>query len=268
MQQRVDATGKGSWKAFIAGPGDSFDSVITLVGDGVREPDIYVYRDEAVASDADFEFIAAARQDVPRFDANSTLRPGPSSTSHQLGRTKHPGSAPGRGCVRSSRIYRRWVIDDSQPWRDELVKVADRLEAKTKQKRWTDRTGHLIERDFVVGAYAMRKLVEAHRVSEELKGFQFPVRRFELLGKKPDSRFPDDIADFYDFENGRRQTLSVVDLCQHIVHSCIFAFYCGETADLFDGVFLSSDRQKNKYVYLVLSSDFIALCWDIGAGDV
>lgn len=55
-----------------------------------------------------------------------------------------------------------------------------------------------------------------------------------------------------------------MDLCDEIVHSFVFAFFCGETADLFDGVYVSSDRQKNKYVYLVLASDFIALCCDVG----
>jgi hypothetical protein len=156
------------------------------------------------------------------------------------------------------------VIDDSIPWKDELVKVADRLEAKTKQRRWTDRTGYLIERDFVVGAYAMRKLIESHEVSEELRERQFPVRRFDLRGNPPDTLFPADITDFYDFEIGRRRTLSVVDVCHEIGHSFVFTFCWGETADLFDGVYVSSDRHRKKYVYLVLASDFIAHCWDIG----
>jgi hypothetical protein len=36
--------------------------------------------------------------------------------------------------------------------------------------------------------------------------------------------------------------------------------------DHFDGIYVSSDRdkKKNKFVYLVLASDFIALCCDIG----
>jgi hypothetical protein len=159
------------------------------------------------------------------------------------------------------------VIDDALPWKDELVKVADRLEAKTKQTRWTERTGYLIERDFVLSAYAMRKLIDTQEVSDELRAREFPVRRFEVSGKPPDPRFPDDIADTYDFENGRRRTLSVVDLCDEIVHSLVFAFFCGETTDLFDGIYVSSDRHKNKYVYLVLASDFIALCCDIGTED-
>jgi len=155
------------------------------------------------------------------------------------------------------------VIEDAIPWKDELAKVADRLEAKTKQTRWTDRTGYLIERDFIVSAYAMRKLVDSHDVAGELRERHIPVRRFDLTGKPPPS--PDDIADSYDFENGRRNTLSVVELCHEIAHSFVFTFFCGETADLFDGIYVSSDRDKKKHLYLVLASDFIALCADMGA---
>jgi hypothetical protein len=157
------------------------------------------------------------------------------------------------------------VIEDAIPWKDELVNVADRLEAKTKQTRWTERTGYLIERDFIVSAHAMRKLVESHNVSEELRQRQIPVRRFDSTGRPPDPRHPDDIAESYDFDNGRRSTLSVLNLCHEIMHCFVFTFFCGETADLFDGIYVSSDRDKRKHVYLVLASDFIALCSDMGA---
>ncbi len=170
-----------------------------------------------------------------------------------------------RGRFRYSRTYCRWVVDDSIPWKDELVKIADRLEAKTKQTRWTDRTGYLIERDFMVSAYALRKLIESHKVSDRLGQRHIPVRRYDQRGNPPDPLYPADITDSYDFENGRRRTLSVVNLCHEIVHSCVFTFCCGETTDLFDGIYVSADRHKNRYVYLVLASDFIALCYDAGA---
>lgn len=158
------------------------------------------------------------------------------------------------------------MIEDAIAWKGELVKVADRLEARTKQARSTDRTSYLIERDFVLGAYAIRKLVETRSVAEELRQRQVPVRRCELSGNPPDPLDPADIADSYDFEHGRRDTLSVVGLCHEIVHSFVFAFFCGESADLFDGIYVSADRgDQNKHVYLVLASDFIALCGDMGA---
>jgi hypothetical protein len=154
------------------------------------------------------------------------------------------------------------VIDD--PWNDELVQIAARLEAKTKQKRWTERTGHLIERDVVVSAYAMRKLIASGEASEGSGERQIPVRRFDLIGRPPVTS--DEIAESYDFQNGRRTALSVVELCREILHSGVFAFCCGETDDLFDGIYVSSDRHKNDYVHLILVSDFVALCSDIGTG--
>jgi hypothetical protein len=157
------------------------------------------------------------------------------------------------------------VIDNAALWHDELLETAARLEARTKQTRWTVRTGYLIERDFAASAYAMRKLVEAGEAPEGLKHRQIPVRRFELTGSRPLSA--DDIADCYDFDNGRRKMLSLMDLCDEILHSVVFTFCCGETADLFDGIYMSSDGDENEYVYLLLASDFIALCCDIGMGD-
>jgi hypothetical protein len=161
------------------------------------------------------------------------------------------------------------VIDDSIPWKDELVKVADRLDAKTKQKRWSDRTGYLIERDFMVSAFAMRRLIDAHKVSDSLRQRQIPVVRFDLIGNPPDLLGPADIEDSYDFENGRRMTLVTWNLCQQFIHSFVLTLSCDESpGHFFDGVYMSSDFDKGKFVYLVRATDYIALCRDIGVEDI
>jgi hypothetical protein len=190
-------------------------------------------------------------------------------TQSKYERTSHSRPVGSISGYSTPRVYPycRGVIDDPVPWKDELVKAADRLEAKTRQTRWTRRTDYLIERDFVVSAYTMRKLIESHNVSDELRLRAFPVKRFELTGEPPDLLDPD-ITASYDLDNGRRRTLSASDLCHEIVHSFVFTFFCGETTDLFDGVFVSSDRDRYDYVYLVLASDFIALCCDFGTEDV
>jgi hypothetical protein len=180
----------------------------------------------------------------------------------RLARKLRTGISPRSG---SREPYSRCVVDDSALWRDELLKTAARLEARTKQTRWTDRTGYLIERDFAASAYAMRKLVAAGETPVGVNRRQVPVRRFELTGRRP--RSADDIADCYDFDNGRRKMISLIELSDEILHSVVFAFCCGETEDLFDGVYVSSDGDQNAYVYLMLASDFIALCGDVGVGD-
>jgi hypothetical protein len=137
------------------------------------------------------------------------------------------------------------AISDPAPWKAELRGVAERLEAKTKQTRWTARTDVLIERDVVVGAYTMRKLLRSHR---DHGAPRVPVRRLERG---------------YDIEFSRRDIIDASDLCERIVDNTEFTLYCGETADLYDGFYVTSrDRRRN--VILVVASDFIALCNDLG----
>jgi hypothetical protein len=81
MQQRAEAASKGPWRSFIEDRDHECGSDFIQIGsDDDREDDMYVSRDNKRASDADLDFIAAARQDVPRLIAEvKRLR-------HQLGR--------------------------------------------------------------------------------------------------------------------------------------------------------------------------------------
>ncbi len=64
IRARVDAASPSPWTAFIGGGlgGPEF----IRVSDDDAEPDMYVERDGAPASSADLDFIASARQDIPR----------------------------------------------------------------------------------------------------------------------------------------------------------------------------------------------------------
>ncbi len=70
MTERVDAASKGPWRSFIEGRdhmgGDNF---IRIGGLDDAEADMYVSRDTTPASDADLDFIANARHDLPRLIA-------------------------------------------------------------------------------------------------------------------------------------------------------------------------------------------------------
>ena len=70
MQQCADAASKGPWQAFIEGRdfcgGRTF---IRVGGDHDDEDDMYVSRELKCASDPDLDFIAGARQDIPRLIA-------------------------------------------------------------------------------------------------------------------------------------------------------------------------------------------------------
>jgi hypothetical protein len=67
MERRAKAASKAPWQSFIEGRdhwgGDNF---IRIGGPDDDEMDMYVSRDRTPASDADLDFIAHARQDLPR----------------------------------------------------------------------------------------------------------------------------------------------------------------------------------------------------------
>lgn len=69
------------------------------------------------------------------------------------------------------------MISDPYPWREELLRVADRIEKRKAQRRWTERTMFLVERDIMVSVYAIRKLNEAKRISDRLRGERVRVQR-------------------------------------------------------------------------------------------
>jgi hypothetical protein len=70
MQDRADAASKAPWQSFVEGRDMGCGSTFIRIG-GVDdcEEDMYVSRDDTRTSDADLDFIAAARQDVPRLIA-------------------------------------------------------------------------------------------------------------------------------------------------------------------------------------------------------
>lgn len=152
------------------------------------------------------------------------------------------------------------MTPDPKPWADELLRVAHRLQAKTQQTRWTASTDVLIERDYVVSAYAMRRLIDSRLMPEAMRRYRIPVRRFDSGARLPIA--PDDAGISYDLDRSRREMLPIADLCHQILNNTVFSFYCGETGDLFDGVYLASGDDNAR---LVLASDYIALCADVGA---
>ncbi|SFO49970.1 hypothetical protein SAMN05660359_03875 [Geodermatophilus obscurus] len=148
------------------------------------------------------------------------------------------------------------MIWESGPWRHELAQVADRLEKRRTQRRWTQQTSFLVERDVMVSAYAVRKLHEARKVSEKVATSPIPVQRHQLIGQTPDILRTDDLG-AYDFEDVTTTTLTLRELCNQFIHSYVFVLAAGDDGSALDGVFVASDRERRRAVYWVGLADLI-----------
>lgn len=161
------------------------------------------------------------------------------------------------------------MISDSVPWREELWRVADRLEKKSRQERWTDRSSFLVERDMMVSAYAIRRLREAHKITDALARTRIPVMRYKRTGKlAPDVWSSYRFWDFYDLDNGVRDNITITHLCNQLIHSFVWHLSCTEDTELFDGAFVASEKEKEKHCYFISVTSLIDLCRRVASEDV
>ena len=159
------------------------------------------------------------------------------------------------------------MITNSVPWKVELLKIASRLERRKFQRRWIEQTGFLVERDVMVSAYAVRKLLEARKVSDSLASQQMEVRQHLLIGDMPDVYNRHFIWENYDLDNGRNQAISIRELCNQIIHSWNWVISATEDSK-FDGIYVSSDKGRRKFIYFINIDVLIRLLRAIGSEDV
>lgn len=66
IEQRAQAASPGPWVAYIEGRDQECGSDFIMIGGDERNEDMYLSRNEVRVSDADLDFVAGARHDVPR----------------------------------------------------------------------------------------------------------------------------------------------------------------------------------------------------------
>jgi len=151
------------------------------------------------------------------------------------------------------------MIADSVPWREQLRSIAIALRRRSHQKRWTERTYFLVERDLMFGAYAVRRLIESNKTSSRLAKRHISVKAYDLVGRIPMSLDRSDLAHFYDLDHGRRAELDVGALCNQLIHTFLFQMW--DEDDGSTTVAFASDRARSALLYSA-SLDRIAELFD------
>ena len=137
------------------------------------------------------------------------------------------------------------MIWDSQPWRDHLLADARGLAARSKTKRITERRSVLIERAVFFGAYSMRKLDDAKKLSTSWKGRALKCTHYPFMGKVPDLLNWHHIDQYYDLSKPKIGSMGARDFCDLVVHSFIFVECLNEDGTV-GGFFITSDKRKAK----------------------
>jgi len=149
------------------------------------------------------------------------------------------------------------MIWESSTWKGELLQDLKAIRDLVQQVNFSEsgppfvQTMIAIEKFAFVSAYVIRKLSEAHKISDELEAAVFPVLRFQRV--KPERpihlfnwhRF----EEFYDLNAPVEKTMTLRQLCNMFIHSFIFCPAVDEDSSQFDTILFNSDHTKDDALF-------------------
>lgn len=159
------------------------------------------------------------------------------------------------------------MIDDSVPWKSHLWKTAANLERRRIQRRWRASTHFLIERELFHAAYAVRKLIEARKLSDEVEVSNWPAKNYGPPTGVVDIMNRDKIDKFYDLSRFTAEAIALTDLCNQFIHSFVFMLSCAEEGGL-NGVFVASDRARSRRLLWFDIVDVLAMLRSVAEDEI
>ena len=140
------------------------------------------------------------------------------------------------------------MIWESSEWKEPLLKSATwlrriRLSESTKESTYVK-----IEKELFFGFYSVRKLLDTVKVSDQTKKAVFPVRWYKNI-EPVNSLNWHKIDQLFDLDNSHSEERKIRFICDRFIHSYVF-MTCEKEGRL-DGVFVASDKDKQKKLYYV-----------------
>jgi hypothetical protein len=160
------------------------------------------------------------------------------------------------------------MIYESTYWKNDLLKTCSKLENFSKQKALDAQMYTCIEKDLLYGFYAIRKLFEASmKITDRIKSSTFSISYFNNMGNKINWLNKNNIDENYDLEREHKEDKKLVDIFNQFIHSDIFIVYPNDRGG-FGGVFVVSDRKKNKRLNSLTCSEIIKIFTTVASDDV
>jgi hypothetical protein len=159
------------------------------------------------------------------------------------------------------------MIWESCYWKDPLLEMAARLAELIAKEEWTDEEAAQFERDVFIGFYSVRKLFEAPaKVSDETRATKLKVAWF---AKRPGQALVDwynrdEICELYDLRKAQGELRDAVFVTHRLIHSFIFRPSVAH-GDHPDGVFFTSDTDKERRLYFIEVAEIVRLFREVGS---
>lgn len=117
-----------------------------------------------------------------------------------------------------------------------------------------------IEKEAFIGFYSIRKLLDAHKVSDSTQAATVELRWHPSI-RTVDYLNWDKLAENYDLSVSHTETRDIRFVCNQFIHSYLFMID-GDTR--LDGFYVTSDRDRHKKCYYISTTQTIALFRSVG----
>lgn len=139
------------------------------------------------------------------------------------------------------------MIYESHYWKESLLKSANWLSNLRLSENSRESTYVKLEKELMLGFYSVRKLIETIKISDSTKSLKFDIHWYK--NKKVVNWLNHlYIHENYDLNKSNYEQRNIEFICNLFVHSFVFVV---SGAGKLDGVYVATDRQKNKKVYFV-----------------
>lgn len=154
------------------------------------------------------------------------------------------------------------MIHGSSYWKNDLLKLANRLELRLIQTRWGEKNFYTIEKEIFIGFYSIRKLIESKKVSDFIKSKTYELKEFPYSGNHDSIIDPYKLTD-YSFNKANTTKISIASLCNQFIHSYHFVPFIPNGKN-FIGVFFCSDYKRATGLYFITLFDIVDIFRSVG----
>lgn len=146
---------------------------------------------------------------------------------------------------------------ESRYWKKDFLIFIRKYKKTSNPKRFSEKLLVEFEKDLMICAFMLRALIERNRFSSKVTKRSLKVYRYACLKSVNNWNFTD-IEDLYDLKNENITHMKLLDVCNQLIHSGAIFAYRDESRN-WDGVYVCSDYERNKFIFRISLSEIIAV---------
>lgn len=151
------------------------------------------------------------------------------------------------------------MIYDDGPWKRALLADAARLLRWRDQARTTEASLRNAERVVMLGFYSIRKLLEAHKLTDKTRSLTLRLKAYQPTGTRVTLLSSHRIDETFHLGTGRATRLDLSFVSNQVIHSYVFMII-GKKRGGISGFFFTSDYGRRKQLLFMTTTE-IARCF-------